>query len=1266
MDNVSDALQDFLRRAHFNGRPDATALRKLHELQQQWNPAVRYVIQELRINLGLDNGGRGRQPVEFDITGEHDEHDHAVWRLTVPAAHRECKLPQQGSSELSKAIMSIAKRWQERLSNLQNRLLMEQPTDAIGPGLEPRRRKLQAGEVPTGKHPPPSPSLGPGGAGLSPNRKSLNYIRNVRRHAVKPGWQVFRDDELGLTYYRNEQQKQLVWEDERGGGAPHEAQANVHFEIKFRLEAAGWPWEKVVEHPAFMDKVCRLQKLYDACGGGNARQLNKECRALELPCRFESPAEETNELVFEVEVSRGRGPRPLAVHADGNAHAHRLLSRNSPGERSLDCGRLLRVRLPQPNGQDLRDEHARAQHRNWMKEVLVNGLHVCGRHFMYLDHKDADKPGRQLWFVAVSEQSLRKHRDNGMRSANLQREKLLDVFAKDLKVPKLAARLGLGFSPALPLCLLPTTRARFNQPWKCIDLRTSAGCANPTRYVREISEGRLSGSSDLVTLVLVDDMPAREVLSGEPARDPATGKVRVMTDGDGLIAADLARLVPPARSGRACTAARPARSGGGGGGKGAPVWMQVRLWWEGFVAKGGLSLDATLPDGVIILRDSQIKVNTRDGYRTRTQTLADGTKVVHTRAKAFELLRTSNPPGGGRLSPQLVPLLEHGGGELMTRLLLQVQHEQQQQILELRDADGNSDDALLRRLVRELGMRPSVEGAAVTAADMIMAGFEPSKEPYLKQKVADMVKRNLEDLACGKLRIEGSVNLPGRPDQTGTLAEGTVCVLQNGTFFEDDVLVYRNPGVAAGDLRRAKAVSPTPELARTLVGADPMLAHCVIFSTQGSRSMADMLSGGDYDGDEFLIMRAAIKVHLPLESVTLPYRVDLPAGRDLPAEEARAGPEGSPGAVAISIVEAFAHESPPYDPPAPPPGAPPPPKPPDVPTDTTELGKALVDHCLERMGAASTVGRAANLIAVAQEHWGCGDARVNRLIAAYYAALDAGKSGDSGDIPLDLVRELEALGYPAHLKGKARPGTKLLDEAESDSCLGRMYRARYGVQFDAPSEVSLDENLHLPTEAMLLQQNHNLYLKWKRHVQEYAKEVGDLIQKLGTAAGGQDGDDGMGSEEKSAKFAKELRALVRHFREQLLEPYSMGARELNAMREARPGEIRELLTEVCMLIKAVYDRAFDRQRGQDALSAPSCLGFAWNVAGDYLCHIKTSAIAAEVHTGRPTKAVSEARLCALVSSRGQGRATSSAATPADVEEPKDEVSVDELSQCAAT
>ena len=46
---------------------------------------------------------------------------------------------------------------------------------------------------------------------------------------------------------------------------------------------------------------------------------------------------------------------------------------------------------------------------------------------------------------------------------------------------------------------------------------------------------------------------------------------------------------------------------------------------------------------------------------------------------------------------------------------------------------------------------------------VLLAGFDPTREPYLRQKVCDMVRHSLEDLACGKLRIEGSLNLPGRP-----------------------------------------------------------------------------------------------------------------------------------------------------------------------------------------------------------------------------------------------------------------------------------------------------------------------------------------------------------------------------------------------------------------------------------------------------------------------------------------------------------------------
>ena len=433
---------------------------------------------------------------------------------------------------------------------------------------------------------------------------------------------------------------------------------------------------------------------------------------------------------------------------------------------------------------------------------------VCGRHYLYFAHKDAEKPNRQIWFVSTSERSLQAHLDNGFTSSHEMRNRLLDTRDPKLRVPKLAARLGLGFSPALPLCTLDGSRERFGKPkWKTFDVRTGSGCTRPDAYLELIESWRQQeiweGSEEEVRLILVDDIPAVDPRTGQPAIG-ADGKVRIMTDGDGLIALDLARRVPAAHAGRLRGRPSVDRSGlgtgGGDVGGGAPAWMQVRLWWRGYVAKGGLSLDSTLPSGVIVLRDSMIKVSARSDSHVRRagNSAANGQDGGGRRPcgmeQAFELLRTCNPPGPGRLSPQLVPLLEHGGGELMVRLLLQIQREQMESILSLKSVDGAPDDAKLRRLLRELGLRPSVDGVAASPSDLLLAGFDPSSEPYLRMRISDMVKASLEDLACGKLRLEGSLNLPGRPDQTGTLPEGTICVLHDGSSFEDEVLIYRNPG----------------------------------------------------------------------------------------------------------------------------------------------------------------------------------------------------------------------------------------------------------------------------------------------------------------------------------------------------------------------------------------------------------------------------------------------------------------------------------------
>lgn len=55
-----------------------------------------------------------------------------------------------------------------------------------------------------------------------------------------------------------------------------------------------------------------------------------------------------------------------------------------------------------------------------------------------------------------------------------------------------------------------------------------------------------------------------------------------------------------------------------------------------------------------------------------------------------------------------------------------------------------------------------------------------------------------------------------------------------------NVLIARNPCLHPGDLRKLRAVDK-PELSH--------LSDCIVFSTRGPRPAADMMSGGDLDGD---------------------------------------------------------------------------------------------------------------------------------------------------------------------------------------------------------------------------------------------------------------------------------------------------------------------------------------------------------------------------------------------------------------------------------
>ena len=60
-------------------------------------------------------------------------------------------------------------------------------------------------------------------------------------------------------------------------------------------------------------------------------------------------------------------------------------------------------------------------------------------------------------------------------------------------------------------------------------------------------------------------------------------------------------------------------------------------------------------------------------------------------------------------------------------------------------------------------------------------------------------------------------------------------------MINTDVLVTRNPCLHPGDLQKFRAID-VPELSH--------LSDVIVFPTNGKRPSADLMSGGDLDGDK--------------------------------------------------------------------------------------------------------------------------------------------------------------------------------------------------------------------------------------------------------------------------------------------------------------------------------------------------------------------------------------------------------------------------------
>lgn len=133
-----------------------------------------------------------------------------------------------------------------------------------------------------------------------------------------------------------------------------------------------------------------------------------------------------------------------------------------------------------------------------------------------------------------------------------------------------------------------------------------------------------------------------------------------------------------------------------------------------------------------------------------------------------------------------------------------------------------------------------------------LSSVHATLKSLVKQEHTRMINKR-DERRC-RIMIPKSRLLFGVCDPTakngsaGRLKEGEcfIRITQDGdgrahTIINTDVLLTRNPCLHPGDLQKFKAVD-MPEFAH--------LVDCIVFSTRGARPSADLMSGGDLDGDK--------------------------------------------------------------------------------------------------------------------------------------------------------------------------------------------------------------------------------------------------------------------------------------------------------------------------------------------------------------------------------------------------------------------------------
>ncbi|XP_045790333.1 probable RNA-dependent RNA polymerase 5 [Trifolium pratense] len=266
-----------------------------------------------------------------------------------------------------------------------------------------------------------------------------------------------------------------------------------------------------------------------------------------------------------------------------------------------------------------------------------------------------------------------------------------------------------------------------------------------------------------------------------------------------------------------------------------PLLIQCRLFHKGSAIKGTLLVNRKLPPKTIQARPSMIKV--REDLNLLNG-LSNGLSIVPS-INSLEVVTTSQKPNRSYLSKYLIALLSYGG----------VPNEFFMDVLK-----RNLEDADHVYTKKRTALRVSVNHGEMdeyNAAAMILCGI-PLDEPFLQYHLNILVKAEKNRLGEGKLYLEDCFYMMGTVDPTRTLKPNQVCIIHENGQITGDVLVYRNPGLHFGDIHIMQA--------RYVEGLESYVGHgkyAIFFPCVGSRSVADEIAGGDFDGDMYWISKNA-------------------------------------------------------------------------------------------------------------------------------------------------------------------------------------------------------------------------------------------------------------------------------------------------------------------------------------------------------------------------------------------------------------------------